>query len=221
MKGGTVMKILICLIIGYLIGGINPSYIIARIKGFDIRKRGSGNAGASNALITMGKAIGIISALFDIAKAYFSVKIASLLFPEVHLAGTVCGSACIIGHIFPLLMGFKGGKGLACLGGIILAYDLRLFLVFLFVEIILALIVDYICIVPITASIIYPVLYGVMEMSVIAGMIVAVPCVIMLIKHKENMRRISMGTEAHLSFLWRRDEEIERLRGKMEEHSDK
>ena len=63
------MEYIHCAVMGYLIGTINPSYIIAKIKGFDIRKKGSGNAGASNALILFGKIMGVICALLDIAKA--------------------------------------------------------------------------------------------------------------------------------------------------------
>ena len=64
-----VLKILATVLVGYLVGGINPSYIIGRIKGIDIRKQGSGNAGASNATIVLGKWIGVLSGVFDILKA--------------------------------------------------------------------------------------------------------------------------------------------------------
>ena len=91
-----VWYIAICILLGFLVGGINPAYIIGRFKGFDIRKKGSGNAGASNAVIVMGKGIGVFSALFDIAKAVFCVKIAYILFPQLKIAKVLCGSACII-----------------------------------------------------------------------------------------------------------------------------
>ena len=63
-----IIHIMVCIIIGYLIGGINPSYIFAKVKGFDIRSKGSGNAGASNAIITIGKKAGVFCAFFDIFK---------------------------------------------------------------------------------------------------------------------------------------------------------
>ena len=62
-----VMKIIVCILIGYLIGTLNPAYFISKMKGFDIRKKGSGNAGASNALIVLGKAAGVMCAVFDMA----------------------------------------------------------------------------------------------------------------------------------------------------------
>lgn len=206
------MKMFLSVLIGYLIGGINPSYVIARIKGFDIRKHGSGNAGASNAVITMGKTIGIISALFDILKAYISVKLVAYLFPDVALAGVLAGVSCIIGHIFPILMNFRGGKGLACLGGVVLAFNPLVFLILLGAELILVLLVDYICIVPITASIVFPIIYNVLERDTVGALVYGVATVVILFKHIENLKRIRNGTEAHLSFLWKRKKEIERLK---------
>lgn len=207
-------KLFLCALTGYLIGGINPSYIIAKIKGFDIRKHGSGNAGASNAVITMGKKVGIFSAIFDIFKAVGSVCLARyVILPAVPYAACLSGSACIIGHIFPVFMGFRGGKGLACLGGVILALNPMVFVVLLCLELILVLIIDYICIVPITASVIYPVLYGTIAGDSIGSLIFIVVTVVVLYKHVENVRRIRNGTEAHFSYLWKKDREIERLEG--------
>lgn len=206
------MFYILCFLVAYLIGGINPSYIVARIKGFDIRTKGSGNAGASNAVITMGKAVGIFSALFDIFKAFFAVKMAVWIFPELPYIADVAGTACILGHMFPVLMGFRGGKGLACLGGVILAFDWRVFLIMLGGELLLVLIVDYICVVPMTASVIFPVVKGVLTKTVIGSLILSVASVAILLRHCENIRRIRQGTEAHLSFLWNRKKELERLR---------
>ncbi|MBO5294435.1 MAG: glycerol-3-phosphate acyltransferase [Clostridia bacterium] len=208
-----IFKLFLCALIGYLIGGINPSYMIARIKGFDIRKHGSGNAGASNAVITMGKKIGVISALFDIFKAYAAVKLSVYLFSEAALAGVVAGVSCIIGHIFPIIMKFRGGKGLACLGGVVLAFHPLVFLALFIAELILVLLVDYICIVPITASIVFPIIYYNMTEKALAGtLIYCIATAVILYKHIENLKRIRNGTEAHLSFLWKRKTEIERLK---------
>ena len=210
------MYYVLCFLIAYLIGGINPSYIAAKIKGFDIRTKGSGNAGASNAVITMGKAVGIFSALFDILKAFFAVKIAVWIFPELPVIGDVAGTACILGHMFPALMGFRGGKGLACLGGVILAFDWRVFLILLGVELLLALLLDYICVVPMTASVIFPVLKGVLTKTLAGSLVLSASSVAILLRHIENIRRIRQGTEAHLSFLWNRKKELERLQENMD-----
>jgi len=122
------MKYLYCILIGYFVGAINPSYIIAKLRGFDIREKGSKNAGASNALIMFGKVIGVFCALFDIAKAAVAVWICGKLFPGIAYSYAVTGVSCVLGHMFPFYMKFRGGKGLACLGGVVLMTDVRLFL---------------------------------------------------------------------------------------------
>lgn len=212
MKVSFLGSVLLCIIIGYLLGNINPAYLAAKVKGFDIRKEGSGNAGASNAVITMGKGIGAASAAFDIVKAYFAVRIAVFLFPQLKFAAELSGTSCIIGHIFPVFMNFKGGKGLASLAGVVLAFSPPLFVVMLLGAIAIAFLTDYICFVAITASIAFPMLYGIMTGSLIGVLIYAVIAVVMPCKHIGNLRRIREGTEAHISFLWRRDEELERLK---------
>ena len=211
------MHIFLCAVIGYLIGGINPAYLIAKYKGFDIRKRGSGNAGASNAVITMGKKVGVISAVLDIVKAYLAVFFAELLVPSIPLAKVVAGISCIIGHIFPIFMRFRGGKGLASLGGVILAFHPLVFLILLTVELVIVLIVDYICIVPITASVAFPIIYMSMTKDKIGAILYGLLAIVIFYKHIENLKRIRSGTEAHFSFLWRRKKEIERLGGGQED----
>ena len=202
------MKYVLCILIGYLIGTINPSYIIARLRGFDIREKGSGNAGASNALILFGKVLGIGCALFDIAKATFAIWLCGKLFPELTYSFAVTGVACILGHVFPFYMNFKGGKGLACLGGVILAFDWRVFLIMLAAEIVVAIVTDYICFVPLTASAAFPIVCGIMRRDVWGALIIAFVLPLMLYKHVENLKRIKQKTELPFSFLWNKDKAL-------------
>lgn len=213
---------------GYLVGGINPSYLIGKIKGFDIRRRGSGNAGASNVAISIGVAAGIACALFDIFKAFFAVFLTEhVIFPHLPeaaglrgnwLAATV-GSSCILGHVFPPLMGFRGGKGLACLGGMILAFDWRVFLIMLGVAVVLVAACKYICIVPICAAVAFPILYGVLRADPVGALIYAVASVVILCKHLVNIRRICKGTELKISSMWKREEAIDTLKEHLKENT--
>lgn len=209
------MHYLYCSIMGYLFGSINPAYIISKIKGFDIREKGSGNAGASNTAMVIGKKAALVVALFDIFKAYIAVIIASSLFPHLRLAKTVTGVSCILGHIFPFMMHFHGGKGLASLGGFILGLNPKLFLYLLLFELIIGLAVDYICVVPISASVILTVICALTTSDPVATLILSVLSLIILYKHIENIRRIIDGTEAHISFLWHKEQEIERIKSNM------
>jgi len=206
------MRYLICAILGYLVGSVNPSYFIAKKKGIDIKKSGSGNAGASNAVITMGGKIGTICMIFDIAKAFAVVEIIQRLFPGDYHAAVIAGLLCILGHIFPFYMKFKGGKGLACLGGCIMGYSVKVFIIMLAIALILVLVTDYICVAPIAASVVFPVTYGVIENDWWGVLIMAIGSIAMLYKHIENLKRISLGTEAHFSYIWKKDEETERVR---------
>lgn len=206
------MRYPVCLLIAYLLGAINPAYLLARIRGFDIRKRGSGNAGASNALLLFGKARGILCAVFDIGKAFavsFAVK---LLFPGDTLLFAVTASACILGHIFPFYMKFRGGKGLACLGGVILAFDLRVFGIMVACELILVLVVNYICVVPMTAAVIFAVLFGIMTKDLFGSLLLGGVAAVILWRHAENIRRIRRGRELRLSYLWNKEKETARMK---------
>lgn len=210
------LKGLISLLLGYGIGCINPAYLIARSRGMDIREEGSGNAGASNAIITMGAKTGAVCAFFDIFKAVFAIRLAELLFPGVRIAREIAGVACILGHIYPVQMKFRGGKGLACLAGTVIAYDWRLFMAMFVVALICAFIVDYICIVPIGASIAWPLIYLIHSESLAGAALLTVASMAMIYKHMENLERIQKGTEAHFSFLWKRDAEIERIKNNLD-----
>ena len=211
-----ILKYLICALAGYLVGTVNPAYILARLKGFDIRKRGSGNAGASNALILFGKLTGILCALFDIAKAAVIVLVMSKIYRELSFAYVVTSVACILGHIFPFYMKFRGGKGLACLGGVILAFDWRVFLIMLACETVIVLLTKYICFVPMSASFIFAAIYGIFRRDLIGVALLLVIAAVIVWKHRENIRRIRKGTEARISTLWNKDKELERVQKNMQ-----
>jgi len=215
------MKILIntvigSLIIGYFFGCINLSYIVSKLKGFDIRHVGSGNAGASNVVIVIGRKIGLAIAVIDIFKAFLAFKLAQNLFPEayagmVSYAGVIAGIAAVIGHVFPFYMGFKGGKGLACYGGTVLAIDYRLFVILFIVALLIAIITDYICFAPITMSVVVPLSVGMIYNTWVPSAILAVGSAVMLYRHRENLARIRSGEELRFHFLWRRKDESERF----------
>ena len=205
------MSYLLSAVMGYLVGTVNPAFILAKLHGFDIREKGSRNAGASNALLLFGKARGALCAVFDIAKAAFIIWLTGHIFAPINTFA-VTAAACILGHIFPFYMRFKGGKGLACIAGTVLAYDLKVFAVMLAAELVIALATNYICFIPITASVSFPVVYGVMDRDIWGASLLAVVAVVVFCKHLVNLRRIRVGREARISYLWSRDKETARLK---------
>ncbi len=204
------------LIIGYFMGCINLSYIISKIKGFDIRNVGSGNAGASNVVIVIGRKIGLFIAVLDILKAFLAFNLAEIIFPEamsgtLSWAGILAGAGAVIGHVFPFYMGFKGGKGLACFGGTVLGIDYRLFVVLFVAAFLIAMITDYICFAPISMAFIVPVTVGVIYRVWLPSAILCVISVVILFRHRQNIARIRSGDELRFHFLWKRSDESERF----------
>src|SRR6266481_5279207 len=129
-------------LIAYLLGTLLGSLILGRLKGVDIRSMGSGNAGATNALRTQGKAFGLSVLILDIGKGVLAVAwLPALILPGVGLDPQVsrqwlalaCGFAVIVGHVYPVWFGFRGGKGAATMVGVVAGMELRL-LVPLFVS---------------------------------------------------------------------------------------
>ena len=105
------MGYLFAVFLGYLLGSSNLAYYLSRIRKHDIRKSGTGNLGASNATVLFGWKAGVSVALHDVGKAVLAVIIARGLFPNLENAGAVAGVAAVLGHIFPVWLNFKGGKG--------------------------------------------------------------------------------------------------------------
>lgn len=124
------MERLICLAVGYCFGLIQTSYIIGRIKGIDIRKKGSGNAGTTNAIRIMGWKNGLLTMAIDVMKCIAAVLIMRYVFRDSDirlLLGLYTAAGVVLGHDFPFYLKFKGGKGIAATAGMIIAFgDIRL-----------------------------------------------------------------------------------------------
>ena len=199
-----------CCVIGYLLGNINPAFLFARLKGYDPRVDGSGNAGASNAFILAGKLAFFATAILDILKAFLACRLCRLLFTNLPVAEQIGGVACILGHMYPAALHFRGGKGLASLGGMILSWDWRAFLALLALAILIAFVTNYICFVAPTMSLLFPSLYYWQTRYLPAALVLLIPAVPIFFKHASNFRRIREGTEVRMSYLWNKDGELRR-----------
>jgi len=211
------MQMVLCGAMGYLLGSINPAYIFGKLRGFDIRNRGSGNAGATNVTLIMGKAAGLLCALLDIFKSFIAYRLAKALFPMMAFAGVLAGCACVLGHIFPVWMNFAGGKGLACIGGLILAYNWKLFFVLLAIEIVLVLLTQYICVMALSVCVFFPVIYAVQTGDMTGTLLLCLLIPVVYYKHLPNLKRIMENREARISWLWNAEEEEKRLEKRFDE----
>ena len=183
-------------IVSYAVGSLSMSYFLSRRRGFDIRKKGSGNAGASNAMVTMGWFAGIVTALFDIGKAAVCVFASKWLLGDIlPYVGAVAGVAAVLGHIFPFYLRFKGGKGLASFLGMTLGLNWQIFIAACLLIALITLITDYIVYGTITTAVGVPIALGIMNQRPVLALIIFIATAVMVYKHKDNYRRLREGTE--------------------------
>lgn len=189
------LEILICLVIGYLLGSLSPSALLSRVKKVNFREKGTGNLGASNTMIILGKGYGAFVMLFDILKAYFASKLAKLLFPQLALAGLIAGFAAVVGHVFPFYLRFQGGKGLAAFGGMVLAYKPWLFLGLLTFGLILMAIVNYSYVMPMSAAVLFALYVALTSGDVWATLLAIAASLLVIVKHWSNIGKAKRGEE--------------------------
>lgn len=192
------MKYLAVILGAYLIGSSSMAFYLGKLKRLDLSKNGSGNLGASNALILLGWKAGVLVGLHDIGKGVLAVLLSRWIFPELEYGAVVAGVACVMGHMFPFYLGFKGGKGFASYLGMTIALNWKLALAVLLMVVVATLVTDYIVAATTATILSVPVAMGILMGSILPVLILAVASVTMLFKHRENYARICSGTEAGL-----------------------
>ena len=192
------MQYLLAIILGYLLGCSSMAYYIGKFKETDIRTAGSGNLGASNATVLFGWSAGVAVALHDIGKAVIAVIAAKWLFPQLEYAGAAAGVACVLGHIFPFYLGFRGGKGLASYFGMVLALNWKLARIIGAVIVLATLITDFISVGALSSIVVAPVYTFFTTHNLILVAILGVATMVMFLKHWENIIRIAKGQEIGL-----------------------
>lgn len=192
------MKTFLCILIGYLLGSLSPAALISRVKKKNLKNHGTGNLGATNTMLVFGKGYGVLVMIFDIAKAFLAVKLIDFLFPDIPYIGLITGFAVVVGHIFPFYLKFKGGKGLAAFGGLVLAYDPMSFVILLAIGIVLMLIVNYAVALPVSASVLFPFLSWLRSGDIVVFIITAALGVLVILKHSSNIRRAVRGEDIRI-----------------------
>ena len=191
------MGYIIAVFCAYLAGSSNMAYYLSKWKQVDIRKNGSGNLGASNAAVLFGWGAAVLVAVHDIGKAFAAVLLARFFFPELEFVGAAAGVACVLGHIFPFYLKFKGGKGFASYFGMTLALNWKLALCIAIAVILVTLITDYIVCGTVTTIVTVPV-YMFFTSGWILATILCVATAVIFYKHRENFPRMLNGTELGL-----------------------
>ena len=199
-------------IIAYLIGSINFSVIISKkVAGFDVREKGSGNAGSTNMLRSVGKGAAALTLLCDILKGVVAILIAIGIGNIVKdadkgLLGQIAGVAVVLGHTFPIFFGFKGGKGVATALGILLMTNWQIGLICLVFALVLMVLTQMVSLGSCAAAVLYPVLtLFIKEHYIVAEggnyfIYSVILAGIVLYNHRSNIKRMLNGTENKLSF---------------------
>lgn len=157
------MQVILSLGLGYLIGCISPASWVGKRHNVNLKKEGTGNLGATNTFMLLGRKAGFFVAVFDILKSYISARIAKALFPHIAAIGLIASLGAILGHCFPVTLRFEGGRGLASFGGMILGYNFWLFLFILVSGWILMVLCDAGVAATVWGCIVFPLIVGLRE----------------------------------------------------------
>ncbi|MEG0805431.1 MAG: glycerol-3-phosphate 1-O-acyltransferase PlsY [Lachnospiraceae bacterium] len=206
---------IISILIGYVFGLFQTGYIYGKLHRVDIREHGSGNAGTTNTLRTLGWKAGLITFIGDLSKAILALFVTWLIFHKSQLAGVhvlmqYAGLGAILGHNYPIYLGFKGGKGIACTAGFILAFCPIMAPACLALFIFAVLVTRYVSLGSIIVVVMFlaqlfvfgnlgllPVPNGFLPEVYTLGIIMTI---LALVKHKANIVRLLDGTESKLDF---------------------
>ncbi|MBQ8857652.1 MAG: glycerol-3-phosphate 1-O-acyltransferase PlsY [Lachnospiraceae bacterium] len=198
------------LAIGYLFGIIQTAYIYGKMNGIDIREHGSGNAGTTNALRVLGKKAGAIVFAGDFLKCFIAIHLVQFIFkntasdilPLIALYGA---TGCILGHNFPIQLGFRGGKGIACTAGLLAAFDVRIGIIALLTFLAIVIVTRYVSLgsmVIVTEFALFCIIFGQMgfyhmaQAALIELYVLGVFLAAMAIyRHRANIGRLLNGTE--------------------------
>ena len=201
---------IVCLVVGYLFGMVETGYLYGKLKNIDIREHGSGNTGTTNTLRVLGAKAGAVAFFGDILKTTAACLICWGIFSRmgagyraVIILYTGLGAA--LGHDFPFYMHFQGGKGVAALGGMILAYDWKMALILITLFFVIVLLTQYVSLASLTVSGIFcavcviravkGTLGSPQRIAAEACLIAVIIVVLIYIRHAANIKRLVTHTE--------------------------
>ena len=208
MSSGEIIRIIVAACAAYMIGNINPAIIIGKLKGIDIRKEGSGNAGMTNTIRVMGLGAGITVFIVDVMKAFIAVKLG---YSFCGAGGAMAAFAgVVLGHCFPAVFGFKGGKGVASAFGAALALNWPSACAALVVAGILFLITRRMSVASLAAALAYPALIWHFSRGYFIFAICA--AAFLMLTHAANIKRIAKGEEEALTIGGNDKEEKEQTK---------
>ena len=192
----TILLIILSAVIGYLLGSANSSLIVGIFFGVDVRQHGSGNAGMTNVLRTIGKTAALLVLAGDVLKGVLSCLIGSYLAGDIGLI--IGGTAAVIGHNWPVYFGFRGGKGALTSIAVVFMMDWKIALIILGIFLITVAATRFVSLGSILGSAAFPIISIIFEKSAVFIAFAAVIGILAIARHHSNIGRLLKGTESKL-----------------------
>lgn len=209
------LPIIICIIVGYILGNFNGAIMFSTLLHHeDIRKKGSGNAGLTNFLRNYGSVDTVLVIVVDIGKTILACLIGRVLFSAfgfkdsefLRLGSMICGAATVVGHIFPVLYQFKGGKGVLTICGLAAYMNFWVFLICICFFIIIVFITRYVSLGSVLSCILYPIMFWVFIPQNLPAILISVGIsALAIFMHRSNINRLIKGKESKISFHSRKN----------------
>lgn len=187
------------IILGYLLGSIPSGLIVGKVfYGVDIRKHGSGNLGGTNTFRTLGVKAGLAVTIADILKGTLAIFLPVFFGSDIHQL--IPGIFAVIGHMYPIFAGFKGGKAVATSGGILLGYASPMFIIMVLIFFICLYLTKYVSLASMLAAIV-SVIYAFVVWDPPLIMVVSLLAIFVIYRHRANIKRIMNKTEPKIKWL--------------------
>lgn len=187
------MEVFFSLILGYAMGCLNPAAWVGKRNHVNLKEEGTGNLGATNTTMVLGRKAGAFVLFFDVAKSFIAARLARWLFPQLAVSGMLACIGVILGHCFPVTMHFSGGKGLAAFGGMILAFNPVVFVIVVLSGIGLMVLLDIGVAAPLLGTVMFPVLTYLFSHDIPTTVCAVIASSIILYTHLDNVSK----TRAH------------------------
>ena len=187
------MEVFLSLILGYAMGCLNSAAWIGKKNHIDLKRAGTGNLGATNTTMVLGRKAGAFVLVFDVAKSFLAAKLARWMLPQLAVSGMLACIGVILGHCFPVTRHFSGGKGLAAYGGMMLAYNPLIFVIVVLSGIGIMVLLDIGVAAPLLGTVMFPALTFLFSHDVPSTVCAVIASVIILYTHLDNVNK----TRAH------------------------
>jgi glycerol-3-phosphate acyltransferase PlsY len=205
------LGLLACLCAGYLLGSIPTGYLVARARGVDLRRYGSGNIGATNAFRVLGRGPGLVVLVVDVLKGYLACTVACAAVAAVMdrwgaggfdpgAARVLAGFGAVLGHTYTCWLGFRGGKGIATSAGVFLALAPLALAVALVGWVLMFVWFRYVSLASVTAAVLLPAAVWLTERSGLLAWVTTALGLIAIARHHQNLRRLWQGTEPRVEW---------------------